>query len=91
MIVLQYTPARRDCVRFSPDGRLLAAAAFDEFGAGIDVWDVAAGRLDHTVPLPGHTTYGLAFARGGEFLLATTAPAGTTVVRPRAGRGPGAI
>jgi WD40 repeat protein len=52
-------------VAFSPDGRLLASGSWDE---RVKIWEVASGRLLHT--LSGHSSFvsSVAFSPDGRLL-----------------------
>jgi RNA polymerase sigma factor (sigma-70 family) len=70
---LQVTDKAGSCLAFSPDGNLLAEAGYSM--QVVRVWDVASGRLLHTLqpPVPdSHRTHAVAFAPDGKTLLAST-------------------
>jgi WD40 repeat protein len=57
-------------MKFSPDGRRLAAA---DYNGGLTVWDLAARKVERTMVLPGGARE-LSFSPGGERLAVLTQP-----------------
>lgn len=60
---------RIESVRFSPDGRKLAVAGGSPGRMGeLQIWDVAQGALDLSVPVSFDTVYGVSWSPDGEIV-----------------------
>jgi WD40 repeat protein len=71
------------CVAFSPDGRLLASAGWDQV---VNVRDAASGRVLHTLAGHADTIYGLAFSPDGGRLASAGADRTVRVWETSTGR-----
>lgn len=83
MLVLPGQRRGAEFLAFSPDGVLLAVT---DRGGPVEVWDVPAGRLAHTIPARAHSdAYGLQFhPLTGELYLPANS-AGVLVFDPKSG------
>ena len=71
------------CVAFSPDGRLLASAGWDQV---VNVCDARSGRVLHTLTGHADTIHGLAFSPDGRRLATASADKTIRVWDPETGR-----
>jgi WD40 repeat protein len=82
-------PAREEhqwgvaCVAFSPDGKTLASAGWDQV---VNVCDAASGRVLHSLPGHADTIYGLAFSPDGKLLASASADKTVRLWDPATGR-----
>ncbi|KAL8825038.1 MAG: hypothetical protein Q9191_004659 [Dirinaria sp. TL-2023a] len=65
LLVLEGHTAKIRCVRFSPDGKLLASVSSD---ATVKVWEVITGKCVRTLKVHGHNVESVAFSSSGKYL-----------------------